>query len=124
MKRLGMPVALIPRRIKLMTRRMPMMADRPRGFHFPLLIGACVLFLFGCSSAKVVENSATYSDELKTSQFIYIERFAVGGEWKVDREGKELDEFKQTISEHLQEMMLSRFQEIAPTDLAPKKLPK
>jgi hypothetical protein len=87
--------------------------------------GICAVLLAGCSSAKVVEDSPQYGGELKPPQFIYVQLFDTkDGTWLVDREGKELEEFKKIIAEHLQEMMLERFVEIAPTDLAPKKLPK
>jgi hypothetical protein len=104
--------------------RMSLMAYQSRVFCFSMFLGVCAFFLLGCSSARVVKGSPQYSGILKPPQFIYVQLFDVdGGTWLVDREGRELGEFKKAISGHLQEMMLERFLEIAPTDMAPKKLP-
>ena len=89
-------------------------------------VGALMfLLLWGCSSVHVEKDSVVADDDLRPPQFIYIDKFAVsGGNWKVDREGKELDEFKQLLADHLQQMMIERFPEIAPTYPAPDVLPK
>jgi len=98
---------------------------KPIIFFLLIVTGCCTVLLSGCSSAKVVEGSPQYNGELKTPKMIYVQLFDVkGGTWLVDREGQELDEFKKTIADHLQQMMLERFPEIAPTDIATEKLPK
>ena len=86
--------------------------------------GATV-FLAGCASVSVKDERVGKSVPGAKPKRIYVERFSTeGAAFNVDREGKELAEFKKATAKLLQNMLIERLPEIAPSSGAPTKLPR
>jgi hypothetical protein len=89
-----------------------------------ILLSLAWLILPGCASVKVESDSVESNAPLDRPSVIYVQQFDTSrGTWDVACSGPELDEFKRNAASELQQMMIERFPEIAPTQAAPTPLP-
>lgn len=86
--------------------------------------GLALVFLSGCASVSVKEARQGRDLPEKLPQRIYVSRFSTKGAlFNVDREGKELERFKEGTAEMLQSALITRLTELAPAAAAPAGLP-
>jgi hypothetical protein len=83
-----------------------------------------LIFMTGCASVSVREAKVTKRGPEKLPKHIYVSTFSTkGATFNVDREDKELEEFKKDTALVLQAALVERLPVLAPSKKAPAVLP-
>ncbi|MCC6353113.1 MAG: DUF4410 domain-containing protein [Verrucomicrobiae bacterium] len=97
---------------------------RTRPAPVVLAILTLALGLAGCASVSVRDPEAGRFRPTAKPPMIYVAPFdSRGASFNVDREGEELAAFRQATAQMLQEKLVERLPEVAPTVAAPARLP-
>jgi hypothetical protein len=82
---------------------------------FVLLLGA--LFLASCASVSVQDAHEISTTPIKMPEKIYVQKFSMdGAKVEIDKQGKELEEYKQAVVDLLHTRLVDRLPEIAPVE--------
>ncbi|NDA26240.1 MAG: DUF4410 domain-containing protein [Verrucomicrobia bacterium] len=72
---------------------------------------------WGCASVSVKDAHEVSSTPIKMPEKIYVQRFSMeGAKVEIDKQGKELEEYKQAVVELLHTRLVDRLPEIAPVE--------
>ena len=83
-----------------------------------------LLLLTSCASVSVVDREVNEPVTHQPPKVVYLEKFDIShAKVEIDKQGKELEEYKQEVVDGLYERLLVRLPEIAPTKPAPASLP-
>ena len=82
---------------------------------FLFLLGA--LFLASCASVSVQDAHEISTTPIKMPEKIYVQKFSMdGAKVEIDKQGKELEEYKQAVVDLLHTRLVDRLPEIAPVE--------
>jgi len=82
---------------------------------FLLFLGA--LFLASCASVSVKDAHEISTTPVKMPEKIYVQKFSMdGAKVEIDKQGKELEEYKQAVVDLLHTRLVDRLPEIAPVE--------
>ena len=80
---------------------------------FPLL----ALLLASCASVSVKDAHEVSTTPIKMPEKIYVQRFSMdGAKVEIDKQGQELEEYKQAVVDMLHTRLIDRLPEIAPVE--------
>ena len=75
------------------------------------------LFFGGCASVSVKDAHEVSATPIKMPEKIYVEKFSMeGAKVEIDKQGKDLEEYKQQVVELLHTRLVDRLPEIAPVE--------
>jgi PBP1b-binding outer membrane lipoprotein LpoB len=78
---------------------------------FVLLLGA--LFLASCASVSVQDAHEISTTPIKMPEKIYVQKFSMdGAKVEIDKQGKELEEYKQAVVDLLHTRLVDRLPEL------------
>jgi len=81
--------------------------------HTPML----AFFLAACASVSVKDAHEVSSTPIKMPEKIYVEKFSMeGAKVEIDKQGQELEEYKQAVIDMLHTRLVDRLPEIAPVE--------
>lgn len=82
---------------------------------FLFVLGA--LFLASCASVSVQDAHEISTTPIKMPEKIYVQKFSMdGAKVEIDKQGKELEEYKQAVVDLLHTRLVDRLPEIAPVE--------
>jgi len=83
----------------------------------PLWFFLSCLLLAGCASVSVKDAREVSETPIKMPEKIYVEKFSMAGaKVEIDKQGKELEEYKQQVVDLLHTRLVDRLPEIAPVE--------
>jgi len=83
----------------------------------PLLLILATLFLVSCASVSVKDAREISTTPAKMPEKIYVQKFSMdGAKVEIDKQGKELEEYKQAVVDLLHTRLVDRLPEIAPVE--------
>jgi len=75
------------------------------------------LFLASCASVSVKDAHETSTTPVKMPEKIYVQKFSMdGAKVEIDKQGQELEEYKQAVVDLLHTRLVDRLPEIAPVE--------
>ncbi len=83
----------------------------------PRLMPGLALFLAACASVSVKDAQEVSSTPIKMPEKIYVQKFSMeGAKVEIDKQGQELEDYKQGVVELLHTRLVDRLPEIAPVE--------
>ncbi|NBR37487.1 MAG: DUF4410 domain-containing protein [Chitinophagales bacterium] len=83
----------------------------------PCWFSAPCLLLAACASVSVKDAHEVSETPIKMPEIIYVEKFSMeGAKVEIDKQGKELEEYKQQVVNLLHTRLVDRLPEIAPVE--------